>query len=798
MPLACSPQPGEAFDGWLQRAAYLTCAFPAHLLKHLNINTEPLNLPGVTLHSVPAELWPNLAAATDTQPVQWADVMDSPGTYAARIGQPQKPVAAYMAFRKTSRFCPACLHDTGGVWPWAWSLGWYLACPIHHLLLVDDCPSCRGRHAPQRTPRYVVPGSPETCQRPCPSPETLGPATPRCGHLLADAPTQEAPAALVTLTERLLPLTNPAASPDEVASAHRLLLAFAGLAHAAVNTPFDSADPSPKARRLERLRVAAAAAFDDQEAFTRLAAPAAIRRRTQPKPSHWTHVPDHLIELAVTQRRPHLNTYDKMRWNCYSPNTATPTETAGSLRQFIRTLPGLLWPEWALRLIPDDFEISDRLARLHAVTLLTLPGWTGTTAQLVAAWPRPDVTAATTTRMLRLLNAHPHGERCLAALTHLTQHLRDGPSPINYERRRTLTDRITIPDDTWRDWCERSETPAGTGRKRLIAERWLTQTLIGRPPVNDIPELDRHLRGFARTMPETLKTDLLTHARTLLDSNGMGREPITWTPPRDAVPEDLWCGPDPADLTSDRQQAAERVPSARQAALLAEMGLHREPAPPQPRRPKHLTETSLREEMTTEGVNVRVVAAKFGVNRKTVTDRCHRYCLPIRPAGRTKHHVDPALLRDLYLDQRLTLREVAEQTGISPTNVARRLRALGIPARPRGGASHRNNRRAEALPRELALALTGQGGLQRVQRFQNVAAGPSINQTAKRLGISQATLTQQIQRIEHAVGGPILNRNARNNQPHVLTPLGKRLLRQANVHLGIPDSPTPQDGGLCP
>ncbi|WP_261560234.1 TniQ family protein [Frankia tisae] len=41
-----------------------------------------------------------------------------------------------------SRACPACLAESGGVWPLWWRLGVAAACPRHGLLLLDSCPAC--------------------------------------------------------------------------------------------------------------------------------------------------------------------------------------------------------------------------------------------------------------------------------------------------------------------------------------------------------------------------------------------------------------------------------------------------------------------------------------------------------------------------------------------------------------------------------------------------------------------------------------------------------------------------------
>ncbi|MGH7323579.1 MAG: LAGLIDADG family homing endonuclease [Candidatus Rokuibacteriota bacterium] len=46
--------------------------------------------------------------------------------------------------------------------------------------------------------------------------------------------------------------------------------------------------------------------------------------------------------------------------------------------------------------------------------------------------------------------------------------------------------------------------------------------------------------------------------------------------------------------------------------------------------------------------------------------------------------IDPELLKRLYVDERLTAEEIAAQLGCGAITILRRLRRLGIPARPRG------------------------------------------------------------------------------------------------------------------
>jgi molybdenum-dependent DNA-binding transcriptional regulator ModE/AraC-like DNA-binding protein len=229
--------------------------------------------------------------------------------------------------------------------------------------------------------------------------------------------------------------------------------------------------------------------------------------------------------------------------------------------------------------------------------------------------------------------------------------------------------------------------------------------------------------------------------------------------------------------------------------LLIDLGLFREPLQSHPRGPKHITEPDLRKAIIEDGLSAREAARLFGVSRATTQQRCRVYNIPLADRTYPRHNIDPDILRSLYVDQRLTLHEVAEQVGMSPSNVSRILQANRVPLRGRGGASHRVARTPTDVPPLLAAALKGQYGRQRVQRFQHVAASRSLNQAAQRLGVSQATLTDQVQQLEQAVGGPLLNRNERTNHPHTLTALGQELLHEADENLGAPDVPM-QPGGI--
>lgn len=163
------------------------------------------------------------------------------------------------------------------------------------------------------------------------------------------------------------------------------------------------------------------------------------------------------------------------------------------------------------------------------------------------------------------------------------------------------------------------------------------------------------------------------------------------------------------------------------------------------------------------------------------------------PNPRPVHIVDPGWLRTEYLERRRTLPDIAAEIGTTAPNIARIARKHGIPLRSRGGASHAASLTTKVgYPDLLAAALLGQGGTQRVRRFQIYSRLRSVNKGADALGVHQCVLANQLNRLEAACGGQLLTRSTQNHQPHRLTDLGSRLLAEADEHLGPhPNAPPP-------
>src|SRR5439155_12867298 len=68
----------------------------------------------------------------------------------------------------TSRACPACLAESGGVWMLWWRLAAAAVCPVHRLMLVSHCPGCglelrRGTERNQGVPPRELLVAPTRC-----------------------------------------------------------------------------------------------------------------------------------------------------------------------------------------------------------------------------------------------------------------------------------------------------------------------------------------------------------------------------------------------------------------------------------------------------------------------------------------------------------------------------------------------------------------------------------------------------------------------------------------------------------
>jgi hypothetical protein len=106
--------------------------------------------------------------------------------------------------------------------------------------------------------------------------------------------------------------------------------------------------------------------------------------------------------------------------------------------------------------------------------------------------------------------------------------------------------------------------------------------------------------------------------------------------------------------------------------------------------PAGIDEDQLRELYVDRGLSGPQIAARLGVGRQTVYNRLDELGIRRRPAARVRADVDRDTLFDLYARKKLGVQAIAEQMGVGPSVVERRLREFGIPMR-RPGKSQEDN-----------------------------------------------------------------------------------------------------------
>jgi hypothetical protein len=464
-------------------------------------------------------------------------------------------------------------------------------------------------------------------------------------------------------------------------------------------------------------------------------------------------------------------------------------------------------------------EHSPTLFSQVAAAALLLPGATRPLASILAHWTPDTGLAISSFTVLQNLADTDHGPGIFRALTQLGDRLLTYGAPIDYQRRRQLAASANLIDAAeWDRLCAQAGVQTGGPRKLRWAQLWIWETITASPLDHAPDDIRPHeavdvnsYHQFPFTMTPQLTELLDGHARQLLDSLGCGDEPVTWSPPATWVNVATLPGRDPASVNP--AQIVELVQRGLAPGDVAQhLGITYDHVrllirqnPPNLRRrstgqrptmrkpfPAQLTPERLHQLVVDDRRTLRSIRTEYNLSKHALRNALQRDGIPVPPSGRAPRiTVDETWLRTQYLDRRRTLPDIAAELGMSPANLARIAQQQQLPTRPRGGGSHAASLTApDDWPHPLADAILGQGGRQRLERFQVYARTRSINQSAKQLSSSVAVLVHQLDQLEHACGGLLIERSTRRQQAQQLTPLGQQLLDQADRHLGPnPDAP---------
>ena len=786
LPLRVPPVPGEALDSWLEALARRSQVSVGTLTAALGWSLPAS--PGGLVAGIPAQVLRRLEHQAGLAAGRLDDaVLDR--------YQPLGPVR-----RRGSRYCPSCLAERDGRWLLSWRLGWVFACTTHDVLLCDTCPAC-GQIPRGRAGRAGL-NPPGSCASTIERHEYCGadlrqvtPGRLAPGHPVLTA--QHWAGALTALDD-----TGPGgygASPRNVLSDLGIVASwvlrqapaaqFAGLgpqtlaAWHAWNQQASAARRQPGSRfppASAALTAALAATAmtvltgSDEQAIAQIRAllpPRAGPRRPRPAglpAPRWLKLSQPARGRFLRALDPDLGPADRIRYRTGTPEARIPDDPPGLLAARARAIPQLLWPDWAIRLMPARGFAPGPFRSTIAACLL-LPGHpgraTGTAITALHAYRGALATGA----VLRALADGGH-DTVLTAISCLAGYLDTSGSPIDYQRRRDLIPAETITAGQWRDLCFSVAAHPGETRRHHDAQRYLFQLLTGADLHDPRHALAftagndySHYQAFAGTIPTGLRDALHGHATGLLHDLGIS-EPLTWAPPPRCCARLTLPGPEPDDIDLDAVGhliITGRLPVTGAAARLGTTAGHvrlalehiprparqwgRSAAPPTWQRRQRARAVLTREffdrEYITAGKNLRQLEAETGITRRFLT-------------------------------------QVAREHGITMTGVRGPAPAgpCPLPGPDLTGQTPSSGSPAGQIPGDIRRAAgDSPAGWHRLRRFQIAMTSPTIAAAAAGLGICPSALSHQLRRLEGDIGAK-LYQPATSGRPWRPTSRGAALL----------------------
>jgi hypothetical protein len=738
-----------------------------------------------------------------------------------------------------SRYCPRCLAANGGRWMLAWRIPWVFACAGCQVLLADTCPDCGRRHRNTRTGRPREPGRCDLTGLPLPPWHPPRGGSPACTSDPADTPAVALPAGGYVLAAQqhvdavIAALLASRSQPAETAALQQYLDDACAVARAAVSAVNGTADPPAAAIAVmeelgartgpgaadsalashsggPRRQLAPVTAFGvtiadimlhgrhhdpDPVIAGWLAGNTASRRNTTSPADVLTHWEQASPALKAALARPlsaRLDTFYQLRYRAVAGPARIPDPARAQERAAV--LPSLMWPGWALRLMPPgDYDFLRYRAALAVMLAVAVTGAEDyrTAQELLGLEPFHSSRLATFTARLRQDSIL---EPVTAAICLLARKLDEHGAPVDYARRRRLRrfSQAQLDTDSWRrqryflthpaTWAQRrhldhATLPAAPVQEQLARLR-LIEFLTGTHPRYlpgplRLPERrSQDYAGFVFTMPGQMARCLQQQARALLAHAGV-HEPVTWEPPFDWAAGIPWPGPDPGAISTEELRPLIRagLPVRAIAARLAtspdhvRLAAECRPAPqlpagipaPPPAEPAPPGTEQLRD-LTSQGYGPRKIARITGCSERAIRQLLTSAGLR-QPAPPPGSGIDTHWLREEYQDRQRSLKDIAAEAGVPVETLAAAARNAGI--RVRHGITGRAHPLAalggpSAFTPDVWNAFSHPGAEQRIRRLLAIPGQSSLQRAARQLGIRHALLAGQVRQLEAVVGTELL------------------------------------------
>lgn len=845
LPFVVAPLPGEAMDSWIEHYARELIMTSRDFLTFLGLPAaQPARMTVMLTETEQAVL----ATRTGLEPDRLRAMTLEPwDTVAVTIRHQTRGLASPPHWRrhKGSRYCPHCLRESGGRWHLAWRTPWAFACPLHHALLAETCPTCglrplpAGRSsAPPTTASHcthLLPPSRRHAKdgRPCHTDLTgvattaLEPGSPILGAqngldaLLARAATSPEQAASVRaelaetffLGWRCLSATSN--QPTQLPAAVTATLAQAGgPPHALTGLSNENArDVAIAATLAAMVRNQSHPASDTLLTWIardhRTASATDLGASLQPWQQACTPP---VVSRALRAIDAMIRGIDRLRYGSASPTPRPPDIASERIARRAAAVPTVLWPSWSMRLLPHatggprGIKGSAFRAALSALLLIPrAPQHRYNDALELLGNPVSG-------RLLAHLvtSSRPeHLTAIISALTQLADALDQHDVPIDYHRRRTLARRDDLLVDRrayqhlaarhhWRR-LDPGRTALDDYLRALLTTNPLPNATAGPRQRKDHALQQSGLR--LRAHPE-LRAFVHEQATGHLRRLGID-EPLLWEPPAHWVTGVHWPGTDPADVdhrafarhaarhTTMSELAKATGLGAEHTRLYAEITgttMHKAPPPGTDRRPYSIVPPPeiLLDLYETHRPSLRQLAKVTGCGTEALKAALRAAGIHLPPtAPRPPIDFDRDWLYEQYILARRPARELAREKGVHPATIVQRARTWSLPSRNQLHPPQQFTTATAGmgLPPTLCRAFLGHGSIERLRNLTALLHHPTISAAARACGAQPGTLRAQIKVVERHTGRRLATTN-----PHTLTKEGQALLRRAEQIITLLDS----------
>lgn len=700
-----------------------------------------------------------------------------------------------------TRYCPACLKEDTGAWQLAWRLTWSFVCPRHECLLLDYCDRC-GR-VPRVGRGISDPPLPTSCDTALTGPYG---SVSTCRRDLAHVPLLRIPSSSPLLTtQKWLNsiIDSDDISPQEVARLLDDLKLLAGRALRVMTaddlrswTGSDVPDvefevdlsrrrtglfPPPSAVAIAHAVTLAAIVMrtEDQSIYVpiiRRLLLAADGKAEKESPSeivrHWGTPSPGLEQEVLKAIDEDIGPHSALRYRTAGPSPSSPPLDQTQVLARQRSVPQRFWPGWTLRLHMDSAVQPKTLQTALSIGTL-LPGSDRSDLKVQHEALGLPLNTHSFTYVFQSLSG-PVQRAVMQVLLVLASYLDQHPAPIDYQRRRQLALNQLLPVVTWDGIvADHSICANPPGAARMYLAYRLTGSILERPEQRGTGHF--LVQNFITATPTDILELLDEYAEAFLRLNSI-IEPLSWEPPLSLL--------DGISMPAEPACYVDSMIEDTVGRGLVEPRLIRQ----MQKRPARIVEAlrpgsdsfraRLRQSLD-RGDSVKDMASNLNKSERMIRHHLGGLSVPTQPTGKIQLSLDE--VRDMYVEERLTLQEIADRTGWSRTAVRRLVLLAGAPLRSVGSFTGRRGIDPQTFaefPALLKDALQGHHGKERLQRLAAISNYPTLNAAVRSLGLNQPTLSSQIRALERDVGGQLLMR-ADRGRPMQLTSLGRNLLEVA-------------------